>query len=313
MIELRSLDPHDGKPGPQHWHTDAEEAARAAVNLARRYNVYASVNPRIDGGGKKDHVTAIVSLHGELDDQKFPGGRAGILATLEQLPPTLLIDSGGGVHPRWDLAVPLRLDGDPEQRAAIIARVENLMRRIYRFLGGDALPDSVQDVSRILRVPGTLNRKPEYGTPRPVTVLAYDPDRRYDVESLDALLPALPAPAPKVPPVHAGHPPVSADDRAVLEHARAAKNGAKFARLYDAGDTSGHKSHSEARQAVCSMLAFWCEHDQTQCARLFQGAALYHTSPHDVGHIAILRVARNLAATLRFMVLPLTITAPILA
>jgi len=273
-IELRSFDPHDGKPGPRAWHTNAAEAARDAVDLARRYNVYASVNPRIDGGGKKDHVTAIVSLHGELDDQKFPGGRAGILAALAQLPPTLLIDSGGGVHPRWDLTVPLRLDDDPEQRASIVARVENLMRRIYRFLGRDAPPDSVQDVSRILRIPGTLNRKPEYSTPRPVTVLAYDPGRRYDVDSLDALLPALPIVPPKAHPVHGGHPPVSADDRAVLDHARAAKNGAKFARLYDAGDTSGHTSHSEARQAICSLLAFWCEHDQDQCARLFQGSAL---------------------------------------
>jgi hypothetical protein len=258
------------------WHTDAEAAAREAVTLSGRYNVYDGVNPRTRNGGTKDHVTAIISLHGELDDAKFPDGRLGILAALETLPPTLLIESGGGVHARWDLTVPLRLDGTPAARAATIARVENLMRRIYRFLGGDA--DPVQDVSRILRIPGTLNHKPEYGTPRPVSLIAHTPERRYDLDALDALLPALPVAQPQTPPVQRGHRPVSAvsaDDRAVLDHARAAKNGAKFARLYDAGDTSGYKSHSEARPALCSMLAFWCEHDQAQWERLFQGSALY--------------------------------------
>jgi hypothetical protein len=258
------------------WHTDAEAAAREAVALSGRYNVYAGVNPRTSGGGKKEHTTAIISLHAELDDAKFPGGRLGILAALETLPPTLLIDSGGGVHARWDLAVPLRLDGTPAARAATIARVENLMRRIYRFLGGDA--DPVQDVSRILRIPGTLNHKPEYGTPRPVSLIAHTPERRYDLDALDALLPALPVAQPQTPPVQRGHRPVSAvsaDDRAVLDHARAAKNGAKFVGLHDSGDVSGHKSHSEARQALCSMLAFWCEHDQAQWERLFQGSALY--------------------------------------
>lgn len=292
-IELRSFDPHDGKSGPRHWHTNAEEAARDAVNLARRYNVYAPVNPRIDGGGKKDHVTAIVSLHGEMDDQKFPGGRAGILTALEQLPPTLLIDSGGGVHPRWDLAIPLRLDGDPEQRAASIECVENLMRRIYRFLGGDSPPDSVQDVSRLLRIPGTLNRKPEYGTPRPVTVLAYHPDRRYDLDSLDALLPALPIVPPKAPPVHLGHPPVSADDRAVLDRARVADNGAKFSRLYDAGDWEGegYRSRSEARAGLCSMIGFWVNRDPGQIETLFAGSALYDEKKWAREHKRVLDLA----------------------
>jgi len=79
----------------------------------------------------------------------------------------------------------------------------------------------------------------------------------------------------------------------VLDHARAAKNGAKFSRLYDAGDTSGHKSHSEARQAVCSMLAFWCEHDQAQCGRLFQGSALYREVKWPRERDKVLEIAYN--------------------
>jgi ssDNA-binding Zn-finger/Zn-ribbon topoisomerase 1 len=112
----------------------------------------------------------------------------------------------------------------------------------------------------------TINGNPGPGASR------HFAERQAELDDWHAAL--FPAPTPQPPPVHRGHPPVSADDRAVLDHARAAKNGAKFARLYDAGDTSGHTSHSEARQAICSLLAFWCEHDQDQCARLFQGSAL---------------------------------------
>ncbi len=113
----------------------------------------------------------------------------------------------------------------------------------------------------------TINGNPGPGASRQFA------ERQAELDAWHAEI--FPPPAPITPRVHRGHTPVSTDDRAVLDHARAAKNGAKFARLYDAGDTGGYASHSEARQALCSLLAFWCEGDQTQCERLFQGSALY--------------------------------------
>src|SRR5439155_23260495 len=44
--------------------------------------------------------------------------------------------------------------------------------------------------------PGTFNRKPKYGEPRPVTVLAHHPERRYRLEEIEAYLPAPPRPRP---------------------------------------------------------------------------------------------------------------------
>ncbi len=73
--------------------------------------------------------------------------------------------------------------------------------------------------------------------------------------------PALPAPASPL------------DDLALIQRAQQARNGAKFAALW-AGDTSGHKSQSEADIALCNLLAFWTGRDAEQMDRLFRQSGL---------------------------------------
>lgn len=63
-------------------------------------------------------------------------------------------------------------------------------------------------------------------------------------------------------------------DVQILEKAGAARNGAKFHRLYS-GDISGHNSHSEADLALCSMLAFYCGPDPARIDELFRGSGLF--------------------------------------
>jgi putative DNA primase/helicase len=69
-------------------------------------------------------------------------------------------------------------------------------------------------------------------------------------------------------------PPIRLDDAELLRKARAAKNGAKFARLFS-GDLSGHRSRSEADLALCNYLAFWCGPDPERIADLFAQSGLY--------------------------------------
>src|SRR5262249_40537593 len=64
------------------------------------------------------------------------------------------------------------------------------------------------------------------------------------------------------------------DAATVLARARAAKNGAKFARLFD-GDWSDYASQSEADMALCMMLAFWCSGDPARIDQLFRRSGLY--------------------------------------
>ncbi|WP_121820069.1 phage NrS-1 polymerase family protein [Halostella salina] len=74
---------------------------------------------------------------------------------------------------------------------------------------------------------------------------------------------------------------VTLSDAALLERAQAAKNGAKFDRLWR-GDTSGYDSHSEADMALCSLLAFWTGGDATRMNRLFTSSGLHRTKWDDV-------------------------------
>lgn len=56
---------------------------------------------------------------------------------------------------------------------------------------------------------------------------------------------------------------------------RRQKNGEKFIRLYDKGDTDNFGSRSEADAALCAMLAFRCGNDPDHIDRLFRESALY--------------------------------------
>ncbi len=103
-------------------------------------------------------------------------------------------------------------------------------------------------------------------------------DRQGELEALHRrLFPPQPAKGPGTAPAArngrpAADPPELPDD-ALLERARNAKNGERFARLY-AGDRSGYDSDSEADLALCSMLAFWPT-DEPQLDRLFRQSGLY--------------------------------------
>ena len=82
--------------------------------------------------------------------------------------------------------------------------------------------------------------------------------------------PARPSPVVSLRLVYAG----SLSDDEVLVKAREAGNGAKFERLYS-GDWSGdYPSQSEADLALLNHLAFWCNRDAEQMARLFSLSSL---------------------------------------
>lgn len=86
--------------------------------------------------------------------------------------------------------------------------------------------------------------------------------------------PSLRSPSAGPTPRPAASRPPHRDDAALLAHARAARNGAKFAALYDAGDVSGYTSASEADLALCSLLAFWAGGNATRMDGLFRRSAL---------------------------------------
>ena len=78
-----------------------------------------------------------------------------------------------------------------------------------------------------------------------------------------------PSSSPALPPAE-----LTLTDSELLDRAKNAKNGAKFARLY-AGDISGYTSQSEADMALCNHLAYWTGCDAERMDRMFRGSGLF--------------------------------------
>ena len=80
--------------------------------------------------------------------------------------PISVVDSGGGLHPRWKLEAPIA----PEDAKGVLNRWKLTVLRVAQECGFKA--DSVFDLPRVLRLPGTVNEKYDHRpevtiTPRP--------------------------------------------------------------------------------------------------------------------------------------------------
>jgi hypothetical protein len=89
------------------------------------------------------------------------------------------VRSGGGLHCYWRL-VDVVMVGEQEPA------LRRALRGLAVILGGDL---SAAEPAHVLRLPGTLNGKPEYGTPRPVVLELCAPTRCVSLEAVLAVVP----------------------------------------------------------------------------------------------------------------------------
>lgn len=116
--------------------------------------------------------------------------------------PTLWVHSGGGLYPWWLLDSPLPVDGDVQAMAAqLSAGWQQALKRSAEALGYD-YGAGVGDLSRVLRLPGTINRKA--GLERPCQLLE-DTGQAYTLTELMQALTAQPQTTPV--PLRADPPP----------------------------------------------------------------------------------------------------------
>jgi hypothetical protein len=152
-----------------------------------QFNIWFSVcalgSRPLVGRGPEDQIAFVPALWADLDDNNAPG--VNILELLTNLAP-VVVATGNGYHAYWPFVEPFEIK-TPADRF----RIKELNERLRQWLGdvaGGVTFDNVGDLSRILRVPGTLNHKTD--PPKPVEIMwAYD--RRFTVDQLDASLPAL--------------------------------------------------------------------------------------------------------------------------
>lgn len=167
------------------FHTSTASAADDAFERSQRgdesYFGLSLVNKAYKGGGrgKLGAMTAIGALWADVDiadmvHKQFnlpPDFKAATALVNEAgLPPSVIVDSGHGMHAYWLLTEAFAFAGDEERGRAV-----QLMHRWWSTLKACAAAhdwhlDARHDLTSVLRVPGTVNHKVP-SDPRPVRVM----------------------------------------------------------------------------------------------------------------------------------------------
>lgn len=192
---LTALHPETGEIESRNFAPGSWADIAAWIEARAHLNLYYSVNEPFPDAPhsklRKEHIARIRAIVADLD---LEGGtavevreqRAGLMALAKELsegehPPSYTVDSGNGVQLVWPLAV--KLDAKVYRIDA-----EDLGAGIARQLDGD----SVQNIDRIMRIPGGYNHSAPKKRARgleggPVRILeAYsNPDAVYTIEELE--------------------------------------------------------------------------------------------------------------------------------
>ena len=195
-------------------------------------------------------------------------------------PPSLCVNSGHGLHAYWLLTA-----------AKPIGDLENIKKALKWFAEGIAaatgwmLDTGASEPARVLRVPGTHNRKEN----PPLSVEVIQPGgevRRYTMEELGLFAQACNHMAGNSDETPGTAAPVDATNRADYQPggkyylddealwAMLSRHDERIARLR-IGDTSEYGDHSAADQAMCNALAFATGREPQRMDALFRQTALY--------------------------------------
>jgi hypothetical protein len=215
---LNGLDPKGRHHLTAIWQGDITTASFDAGERERmrrwidarqgKANLYYSVNAaksdaRRDNKLRKDEIGSIRALAIDVDPTKVKGGdssgehfrreRERLLAVAAgaandpQCPPTLTVDSGGGIQMIWHLEPAVPADGN-------IERAEGIARTIGARFGGD----NTWNIDRIMRLAGTVNvptpdKAAQGRKPATATVLVeYSKGKPFTIEQLEEWAPPTP-------------------------------------------------------------------------------------------------------------------------
>ncbi len=280
--------------GVHAWHAGPTAAANWLVTHNAGANVYYRVTPvRIppaSGRGSALDAAAIVEFPADIDidgpahrKKRLPPDIESARRVVERvgLAPTFIVHSGHGLQPHWVLNEPWVFpEGD-------FARAQSLAKRFGRTIAAAAeglgwTVDNVSDLARILRAPGTLNRKLD-----PLLVRLLDErGPRYSLDDIESVLVDEgggddegegPSDDCDCVPSADSHAPVgfTGSDDELLAAARRARNGERFAALFDRGNLSSYDNDdSRADWHLVNMLAFWTGPVPERIDRLFRCSKL---------------------------------------
>ncbi|KLU63775.1 hypothetical protein DEAC_c43040 [Desulfosporosinus acididurans] len=175
--------------------SNLRDMAESAVRFGHSQDIYFPVCPQVKALTENERGT-LVSVHSMTCfycDFDCQGGnhKQKNLPTFEEVwewlmslpyPPSIILFTGGGIHCYWLFDKPWIFESnDDRQKAQETSRLWQ-KRFIRDFAKRGWKLDNTSDLTRVLRLPGTMNCKGD--TPIPVQILTFEPERRYDIHQL---------------------------------------------------------------------------------------------------------------------------------
>ena len=132
----------------------------------------------------KDSIAETPALHVDIDFKDITDKRDDVIRKLKQLryPPSLIIDTGNGVHGYWQFKEAITYSKKPKERDEEIERIEAALKLLCDLVGGD---NEVTQPSAVMRLPGTHNSK--FGEWKQVVVVEQN-KKRYELSDLEEWL-----------------------------------------------------------------------------------------------------------------------------
>jgi hypothetical protein len=172
----------------QSWF---DKAAEAAMHEREDQNVYFAIGVQgaipAKGRGKEAGVIALPGVWADIDvlgpnhaAKKLPPSLEDAWGLVRAVPftPTVVVYTGGGMQAYWLFREPWQIDTEPERSTAkkLSKAFQAYLQRVAGQYGWTV--DSTTDLSRLLRLPGTWNRKGE--VPAPVYYETVETGQRYN-------------------------------------------------------------------------------------------------------------------------------------
>lgn len=191
--------PHidNGRVVTEWFHSSNLDAmADYIVVTGTSYNTYYCVNPRkkmlptyMRGGAEE--VQCVICAYSDFDvkspahkQKALPETKEELIAFIcNELPhkPSFLIWSGNGIHALWLFKVPCEIEGNSSYISNVLKGWEAFVKNKARESHGWEF-DSVADIPRMLRAPGTTNFKTEE---KPICEILEYNSIRYKVEDFE--------------------------------------------------------------------------------------------------------------------------------
>lgn len=210
------------------------------------------------------------------------------------LSPSAVVSTGNGEHWHWFLDRPLIIGHPDELDTAkrISAEFSRRMQAVFREHGAEI--DSVGDITRAFRIPGTLNHKG--GEKKPIVLIEFDPAKRYQLAEIERII--SPPAAPLTQPARKRRP---SDAFGQADHEAIRRGCSWYERM--TGDEAATASEPEWFAAVS--ITACCRHgeeifhaysaahsgyDQSEAQKKFQRAVdadaprTCHSVEEDLGH-----------------------------